>query len=130
MGSANSSIFSSEGGNETQSFSREAVGRTLHVYGSPLWSSNELETWAGNAPPAIEAALVKTLTNSEMPANSSTISVSPGPVSVTSDFARARFNIHAQVVPFKVANDPDGSMYRERFQSFYRVIENIDDSAQ
>jgi len=130
-----SESFAGEG-NRTQNFNREAVGQTFDVFGSPLVAIHTLKLWVANATAAIEAAIVKALSTSSIPQSQQTVKVTPGPVLITTAFVRIRFRIHAQVPPINLASpggkaiDPDGSMYRERFQSYFRVIENLDNSAE
>lgn len=129
LGTKSESFPGSEG-DESQSLNREAVGKSLELYGVPLWDSRNLESWAGNATPAIKAALVKTFSASSLPTHSETISVSPGSVSVTPSHVWLRFHIHAQVPPIEVSKDPDGSMYRELFHGYSQEMENLGVSSQ
>lgn len=127
--SINSTSFTSSGGNDTEPILREVVGNALDLYGNPLWNKTTLAAWANNATPAIQAALVRTLSTPAIPASVQTVSVSPGAITITPSYARARFHVHAQVPQLKtVVEDPNGSVYRERSQSYYLVITHLGDS--
>lgn len=128
--SISSQNFPGFGGRGAEQFTREAVGNALDLFGSPEWPNNAVVSWAGNATPAIQTALEKTLPSPGVPQSLQTVTVIPGPVAVSASHVRARFLIHAQVPPIQVAIDPDGSVYRDLLQSYHSVIENLGNSVQ
>jgi hypothetical protein len=126
--SSKSLPFAETASNDTSILFREALGNALDLYGNPLWANATLEAWQKNATPAVRAAVVKTISAQASLADGKTVSVSPGPLVVDPSYVRARFHIHAQIPPLEESSNPDGGMYREHFQSYYRAIDNLDSS--
>jgi len=67
LSASSESFFAGLEGNASQSLQREAVGQTLDVFGNPEWGNSTLASWAGNATPAIQSALVRTLSTPGIP---------------------------------------------------------------
>lgn len=108
------------------SLNRDVVGSALDIFTSEHLTYETLLLWVGNATPAVESAIAKALSAPGVSTAEQRISVTPGDVLVLPTYAKARFNIHAQVPP--VANifaDPDGSLYRNRSMAYFQVIDSL-----
>jgi hypothetical protein len=105
---------------------RDVMGSAFEIFTDEHLENKTLLLWMGNATPAIEAALAKALAAPGVSMEEQEITVTPGPILIFPTYAKARFNIHAQVPP--VANiyaDPDGSLYRNRSMAYSKVINSL-----
>jgi hypothetical protein len=116
---------------EQQSLNLTALGSIVSVFGAEGWTSADLSSWASNAAPAMQAAIVSSLSPLTSQEDVPQVSVSAGPVLAAPSHTEVHFDIFVPVPPLRrIADDPDGRLYQMRVENYSLALASLEASQE